>query len=114
LIAPVLALTRDWSDFIRTPERRSSLRLDLDQGGRLKIAIENSNMWQLIGSAPFDRDLELAVFDGQGEHALAFPCRRVYDGWISATSKQLVNVRPTHWREWVVKAKNLENRGPHP
>jgi hypothetical protein len=61
-------------------------------------------MWQPIASAPFERDLELAVLDGAGEHALAFPCRRVDGGWISATNKKLVEVRPTHWREWVAKA----------
>jgi hypothetical protein len=30
-------------------------------------------MWQPIATAPFDRDLELAVIDASGEHALAFP-----------------------------------------
>ena len=34
-------------------------------------------MWQSIPSAPFDRDLELAVIDDDGTHALVFPCRRI-------------------------------------
>ena len=34
--------------------------------------------WQPISTAPFDRDLELAVFDTAGQvHALMFPCRRI-------------------------------------
>ncbi len=33
--------------------------------------------WQPIASAPFDRDIELAVIDYYGVHALAFPCRRI-------------------------------------
>ncbi len=33
--------------------------------------------WQPVTSAPFDRDLELAVIDAGGIHALEFPCRRV-------------------------------------
>jgi hypothetical protein len=62
-------------------------------------------MWQLIGSAPFDRDLELAVIDRDGEHALAFPCRRVANGWIGTADRQMVDVRPTHWREWDANAE---------
>ena len=57
-------------------------------------------MWRLISTAPFDCDLELAVLDAEGEHALVFPCRRVPGGWIKVTNKQWVDVRPTHWREW--------------
>ena len=33
--------------------------------------------WQRIATAPFDRDLELAVIGYDGVHALAFPCRRI-------------------------------------
>jgi hypothetical protein len=61
-------------------------------------------MWQLTSTAPFDRDLELAVIDGDGPpHALVFACRQVPGGWIHAESKNLIDVRPTHWREWVEK-----------
>ena len=57
-------------------------------------------MWQPISSAPFDRDLELAVIDGDGPHALVFPCRRVLGGWTKAETKERIEVRPTHWRPW--------------
>jgi hypothetical protein len=57
-------------------------------------------MWQIIFTAPFGRDLELAVIDKDGPHALAFPCRRAFDGWINAVSMKPVDVRPTHWRSW--------------
>jgi hypothetical protein len=62
-------------------------------------------MWQPIETAAFDRDLELAVIDASGEpHALVFPCRRsIVDGWINATTGKRVDVRPTHWREWVAQ-----------
>jgi hypothetical protein len=56
--------------------------------------------WQKITTAPFDRDLELAVLDYDGTHSLVFPCRRVLRGWIDVTTNDPVNVRPTHWREW--------------
>ena len=39
--------------------------------------------WKLIDTAPFDRDLELAVVDTKGAHPVAFPCRRLADNrWI--------------------------------
>jgi len=56
--------------------------------------------WQLITSAPFDRDLELAVIDSDGPHALTFACRRTPRGWIGVQTKRPIDVRPTHWREW--------------
>jgi hypothetical protein len=56
--------------------------------------------WQTITSAPFDRDLELAVIDREGPHALIFACRRDAYGWVKADTKNLVDVHPTHWREW--------------
>lgn len=59
--------------------------------------------WQPIDTAPYNRDLELAVVDEHGAHALVFPCRRITHegGWVSSETKQLVEVDPTHWREWV-------------
>jgi hypothetical protein len=56
--------------------------------------------WQTIKSAPFDRDLELAVIDVYGPHSLVFPCRRVLHGWVKPGTKHQVDVHPTHWREW--------------
>lgn len=60
--------------------------------------------WEPIDTAPSDRELELAVIDREGPHALAFACRRVDGGWINARSKQRIDVRPTHWREWDKKS----------
>ena len=57
-------------------------------------------MWHLITTAPIDRDIELAVLDGDGPHALVFPCRRIAAGWMNAQSGERLDVRPTHWREW--------------
>jgi len=57
-------------------------------------------MWQPVSTAPFDRDLELAVVDKDEPHALAFPCRRIPGGWLNAESKKWIGVRPTHWRQW--------------
>jgi hypothetical protein len=61
--------------------------------------------WQPIDTAPHDLDLELAVIDEDGPYALVFPCRRATNGggWVSSESKRLVEVDPTHWREWVPK-----------
>jgi len=57
-------------------------------------------MWEPIATAPFDRDLELAVIEEDGEHRLVFPCRRTDGGWANAETGKLVEVYPTHWREW--------------
>jgi hypothetical protein len=61
---------------------------------------QGESMWQPISNAPFDRDLELAVIDGDGPHALVFPCRRVLTGWTKSATKERVDVSPTHWRIW--------------
>jgi hypothetical protein len=57
-------------------------------------------MWQPIASAPFDRDLELAVIANDGPHTLVFPCRRVLGGWVNSGTRERIDVHPTHWREW--------------
>jgi len=59
-----------------------------------------ANMWTNIAEAPYGRDIELAVIDEEGPHALVFPCRRIASGWMNAFTKERVDVRPTHWREW--------------
>jgi hypothetical protein len=56
--------------------------------------------WKLISTAPFDRELELAVIDQEGPHALAFACRRAGGGWIDAKTRRIIEVDPTHWRDW--------------
>jgi hypothetical protein len=62
--------------------------------------MHHGQVWQPISTAPFDGDLELAVIESDGPHALPFPCRRILCGWIDADTKQRIDVRPTHWREW--------------
>jgi hypothetical protein len=58
--------------------------------------------WKPIDTAPFERDVELAVINVDGKHALTFPCQRTIGGWVNAeTKKQLYFVLPTHWRVWV-------------
>jgi hypothetical protein len=57
-------------------------------------------MWHPISSAPVDRDIELAVLDKDGPHALVFPCRRISGGFMNARSHERLDVHPTHWREW--------------
>jgi hypothetical protein len=62
-------------------------------------------MWHPISTAPFDRDLELAIIDSNGVRAIAYPCSRVLGGWIKAEIKTRVELRPTHWRDWSTDAK---------
>lgn len=65
-----------------------------------KLPDHPSMEWQLIASAPFDRDLEVAVLETAEIHRLVFPCRRVLRGWVSARTAAAVDIHPTHWREW--------------
>ena len=69
-------------------------------------------MWNFIATAPFDRDLELAVLDWDGAHSLIFPCRRILTGWIDAMTRQRLEVSPTHWREWQPAAAEADTRAP--
>jgi hypothetical protein len=62
---------------------------------------DDDDSWQPASTAPFDRDLELAVIDDDGTYALVFPCRRVLGGWMNArTSEVMTRLVPSHWREW--------------
>lgn len=57
--------------------------------------------WKPVTTAPFGRDLELAVIDYNGTHALVFPCRRHLHGWINSETNMLIyDLHPTHWRAW--------------
>jgi hypothetical protein len=58
--------------------------------------------WKLIHTAPFDRDLELAVIDRGRMQIVGFRCRRLSDnGWLDVeTDKQVYHLSPTHWRDW--------------
>lgn len=57
-------------------------------------------MWEKIATAPLNRDIEIAVIDADGAHALIFPCRRTEEGWINAQTGRRIPVHPTHWRQW--------------
>lgn len=73
---------------------------DLYQTSRRSLVHVFSMEWQSISTAPFDRDLELAVIDCDGLHALVFPCRRILGGWVKSASNETLEVHPSHWREW--------------
>jgi hypothetical protein len=57
-------------------------------------------VWQAIATAPYDRDLELAVIERDRLHALVFACRRTPGGWIKVAGRERVAIQPTHWRLW--------------
>lgn len=57
-------------------------------------------IWQEISTAPFNRDLELAVIEGDHVYTVVFACRRTVSGWIKALSSERIALSPTHWRLW--------------
>jgi hypothetical protein len=100
-----LEMAKRWALLARSYEFAESLErflLDLETSGMKKRHQQKHEaVWQPIATAPFDRDLRLAVIDQQGEaHALVFPCRRILGGWLKAETKAHIDVDPTHWREW--------------
>ena len=46
-------------------------------------------MWQSISTAPYERDLELAVMAKDEPHVLVFACRRIPGGWINAEIEEV-------------------------
>lgn len=90
-----LNLEKSWTVLARSfefAERLERFLLNYSTTGMLE--------WQPIAKAPFNRDLELAVFSGELPHALVFASRRVLGGWIDAETKARIDLHPTHWREW--------------
>lgn len=57
-------------------------------------------LWEEISTAPYHRDLELAVIERDRLHPLVFACRRTPGGWIKVTTGERVVIHPTHWRLW--------------
>lgn len=56
--------------------------------------------WLPISIAPSDADLEVCVMDYKEIYALVFPCRKNGAEWIDATTKNRIDIQPTHWRKW--------------
>jgi hypothetical protein len=51
---------------------------------------------------PFGIRIRIGGVGKDGPHGV-FPCRQIPGGWINAKLKKWIDVRPTHWREWVEK-----------
>jgi len=102
LFSPIARELICWRGAPRAPTSPCASELsDPGQGARMAPSDNLAMEWKPIITAPFDRDLELAIIDYDGTHALTFPCRRFLHGWINAETKKLLdNLRPTHWREW--------------
>jgi hypothetical protein len=62
--------------------------------------MNDAPVWERISTAPYDRDLELAVVEAGRLHPLVFACRRTPGGWTKGSTHERVNVNPTHWRIW--------------
>jgi hypothetical protein len=58
------------------------------------------SVWIPVEAAPFNRALEICVVEGQGVQAFSFRCQRVENGWKSLDTDELLDLFPTHWRDW--------------
>ncbi len=57
----------------------------------------DTSRWRDINTAPFDRELELAVIDGEN-HAVSGFCLRHGNDWFDAETLLPIEVTATHWR----------------
>jgi hypothetical protein len=56
--------------------------------------------WLPVSIAPANADLEVCVIDKTGVHALIFPVCKDGSKWVDARTKSLIDIEPTHWRNW--------------
>ena len=66
----------------------------------MKSDATSGPVWEEISTAPYDRDLELAVVERDHLHPLIFACRRTPGGWIKVATGERIAIHPTHWRPW--------------
>jgi hypothetical protein len=88
-------------DADQSEERARSILLHIN--AELSLRSKSHCMWRYIGSyetIPNDRDLMVAVIDGDELHIVEFPCRWREGCWIEANTGRMIDVRPTHWRQW--------------
>jgi hypothetical protein len=67
---------------------------------RIKVFLSRllgAEEWREIASAPFDREIELAII-GKDVGVLDRPCLRHGDGWLDARTLRPLKVNATHWR----------------
>ena len=57
----------------------------------------DTSRWREIETAPFDRELELAVIDGEVRPVGGF-CLRHGDDWFDAETLRPIQITATHWR----------------
>jgi len=57
--------------------------------------VANASEWRDITTAPFDREIELAMVGGD---AGVLCCIRHGDGWLDAATLRPIEVTATHWR----------------
>ena len=86
-------------DLTKIIRRHECGHLILIKAGTARMLNLVSMNWLNIEAAPFDRDLEVAVINSEGTHAVVFPCRRILGGWANA-DRAPVKIHPTHWRDW--------------
>lgn len=55
------------------------------------------NEWREIKSAPFDREIEVAIID-ENISVFGGPCLRHGDGWLDAETLMPMAIAATHWR----------------
>lgn len=67
---------------------------------RLENHLPYLSQWRLISTAPYNRELELRITDGETV-TLEFPCLRTNEeAWINVDLGTEIKVQPVEWRIW--------------
>jgi len=64
-----------------------------------KSESERRPVWQTIVTAPFDREVGVAVLNERGYNVFALFVRRTRAGWVADRIDDFLAIAPTHWRE---------------
>src|SRR5260370_36794134 len=83
----------------RTNEMRFPLSVQSCIAKIIKFVDAMQN-WHCISTAPFNRDLQLCVLEGNRKYLVPFPCRLTRNGWLNSDLDVRLDLNPIEWRCW--------------
>lgn len=69
--------------------------------GALLGFVDGSRNWHAVSTAPFNRDVEARLVDGNEIGIAPFPCRPTADGWMNTDLGVRMELDAVAWRPWL-------------